>query len=354
MRRPRSFSSLAIVWLVMVVAAAGGSALAYASAASLDQVQTISDDSGFFGYAMMQGQTFTAGATGNLDRVDLNLSRAGAPGGVTIQIRTVSAGEPSDTVIGSGSIAEGSVSDNSFDWVSVHLDDLAWVISGKQYAIVLFTAAAPPCCDGYKWALSFQNPYAGGTMEQHIGNNGSWTPLSAVDFTFKTYVIAGVDDTPPTITTSDVTVNATSPDGAWVPYVVTATDNLDQNPTVACFPPPNTLFAIGDTTVNCTATDEAGNSTPRQFTVHVSGAGEQLVALINAVDGYGLGKLGTSLHDKLVTVQRMLAAGKKQQACDNLTSFISQVKAQNGKGLSTSQVNDLTGRAQLIKTVIGC
>jgi hypothetical protein len=47
----------------------------------------------------------------------------------------------------------------------------------------------------------------------------------------------------------------------------TVSDNCDPNPTLTFVPPSGTGFAIGTTTVACTATDAAGNSTTGTFTV---------------------------------------------------------------------------------------
>ena len=84
----------------------------------------------------------------------------------------------------------------------------------------------------------------------------------------------------------------------------------------------------------------------------MKGAAEQVDDLLVLVDSYGLGKLGSSLHDKLVTVQRFLAAGKNRQAEDNLASFIAQVDAQRGKGLTEAQADALTTAALRILDVI--
>lgn len=79
------------------------------------------------------------------------------------------------------------------------------------------------------------------------------------------------DLTPPVVTVpSDITAEATGPTGAPVHYVVTATDNVDPNPTVDCSPASDSTFALGTTTVSCTATDASGNtSAPVTFTVTV-------------------------------------------------------------------------------------
>jgi uncharacterized repeat protein (TIGR01451 family) len=78
------------------------------------------------------------------------------------------------------------------------------------------------------------------------------------------------DDTPPELTVPpDQTVEATGPDGAVVTFDATATDDLDPNPVVVCTPPSGSTFALGATTVNCTATDAVGNSSAGSFNVTV-------------------------------------------------------------------------------------
>ncbi len=80
---------------------------------------------------------------------------------------------------------------------------------------------------------------------------------------------------PPTQSTS-----ATGPDGALVTYpAATATDNLDADPTIACSPASGSLFPIGSTTVNCTATDDAGNQDTDSFDVEVSGGNSPTVTI---------------------------------------------------------------------------
>ena len=79
-----------------------------------------------------------------------------------------------------------------------------------------------------------------------------------------------IDKTPPVLTVpSKITANATSPAGAVVTYSVTATDNLDPNPIVSCTPASGSTFPIGTTTVNCNASDAAGNSSTASFQVQV-------------------------------------------------------------------------------------
>lgn len=85
------------------------------------------------------------------------------------------------------------------------------------------------------------------------------------------YVFEGdLDTTPPSLTVpANITTNATSTNGAIVNYVVTATDNLDPNPSVVSLPASGSLFPIGPTTVTSTATDASGNSASANFLVNV-------------------------------------------------------------------------------------
>ena len=83
-------------------------------------------------------------------------------------------------------------------------------------------------------------------------------------------VDAQPDNSAPLLTVPvTVSVNATSPAGARVTYIATATDNVDVDPEVVCTPASGSIFAIGTTTVTCTATDDAGNTTTKSFNVVV-------------------------------------------------------------------------------------
>jgi hypothetical protein len=69
---------------------------------------------------------------------------------------------------------------------------------------------------------------------------------------------------------ADITAEATSAAGATVTYATpTATDTVDPSPTVSCAPPSGSAFALGTTTVTCTATDASGNHSAASFHVTV-------------------------------------------------------------------------------------
>jgi hypothetical protein len=163
-----------------------------------------------------------------------------------------------------------------------------------------------------------------------------------------------ITNMPPVLTLpSVVPVDATSPTGASVDYssLVSATDE-DGPVAVSCTPSSGDVFPIGDATVACTAIGAAGNESTGSFTVHVKGAAEQVADLLALIDSYERGNLGSSLRDKLRTVQRFLAAGKPRQAEENLAAFVSHVEAQHGKGLTSGQADALVTAAERIIDVI--
>jgi hypothetical protein len=79
-----------------------------------------------------------------------------------------------------------------------------------------------------------------------------------------------VDHTPPVITApADMTVEATGPSGAVVPYSASATDDVDGPVNLTSVPASGSTFPLGTTTVNLSATDAAGNSASGSFKVTV-------------------------------------------------------------------------------------
>ena len=67
---------------------------------------------------------------------------------------------------------------------------------------------------------------------------------------------------------SNITVTTTNPDGAVVNYTVTVSGGCPPI-TTNCAPPSGSVFPIGTTTVNCSATDSCGQSASCSFTVGV-------------------------------------------------------------------------------------
>jgi hypothetical protein len=85
------------------------------------------------------------------------------------------------------------------------------------------------------------------------------------------FTVTVQDTTPPSVTVPGaITAEATGPGGAVVTYSVSAFDLVDLTPNVSCAPPSGSTFAIAETTVSCTATDDSGNtSAAKTFAVTV-------------------------------------------------------------------------------------
>ncbi len=96
------------------------------------------------------------------------------------------------------------------------------------------------------------------------------------------------DTTAPTLSLpADITTTATSGSGAVVTYTVTASDpdNPVSQLTISCSPVSGSTFPVGTTTVNCSASDPAGNSSTGSFkvTVNPQPAGGGLVGIKTVV-----------------------------------------------------------------------
>ncbi|PNY80085.1 HYR domain-containing protein [Deinococcus koreensis] len=78
------------------------------------------------------------------------------------------------------------------------------------------------------------------------------------------------DTTAPHLTVpTNLTEEATGPSGAVVTFITSATDLVDGPVAVSCTPASGGTFVLGDTTVNCSATDDAGNKASGSFKVIV-------------------------------------------------------------------------------------
>ena len=180
--------------------------------------------------------------------------------------------------------------------------------------------------------------------------SGSMRPGRAFGRLRRTFKI---DKTAPLLAVpANIVVNATSPAGATVSYAAGAGDGGGSGlASASCLPATGSLFPIGTTTVHCTATDNAGNSSTASFTVHVNSAAEQLVSLLTAVNGAGP---GSALTSKLQEVQGYVAAHDKGHACTGLSSFIDLVASQKGKKVTVAQATSFTTQANSIRAALGC
>ena len=88
----------------------------------------------------------------------------------------------------------------------------------------------------------------------------------------ETFTVTVKDTTAPVLNNlpEDLVLEGNTAGGALGAYIApTATDAVDPMPTVECLPSESEHFALGDTTVTCTATDAAGNESSGSFIVTV-------------------------------------------------------------------------------------
>ena len=98
--------------------------------------------------------------------------------------------------------------------------------------------------------------------------------------------------TPPVLhLPANITAEATSPAGAIVSYNATATDARDTNVVVTCAPPSGSTFALGGTTVNCSATNSRNKTAEGSFSITVVDTTAPIVVLNGVTNGatYTLG-----------------------------------------------------------------
>ena len=155
----------------------------------LDQSQTEQNTWGMVGDPRA-GQVFTAGISGFLGRVGLELANyaaSPATGPVTVSIQTLTAeGIPSGQQIGSGEIPLSAIPPaGSPSWVDAALISPARVTAGTRYVLIVGTAGGI-----VQWYQQFggdSDPYPGGYPVARPAD--AWgTIVTNQDWAFKTYV----------------------------------------------------------------------------------------------------------------------------------------------------------------------
>jgi TolB protein len=177
-----------------------------------------------------------------------------------------------------------------------------------------------------------------------------WQPLT----------LGGDDTTPPTLSVpAPITVDATSRDGAIVTYTVSATDVVDPAPTVSCTPSSGSTFPIGTTTVSCTATDRAGNTSTGFIVVTVKGVGDQVESLFTKV--VNASALPATQKTLLVNrLQTLLAnfdpdnPAHRFTVCNTLGLFAILVSAWSGRGIPTATADEWLADVRRIRSILLC
>jgi hypothetical protein len=114
------------------------------------------------------------------------------------------------------------------------------------------------------------DPPSGSTF--HIGE--TMVTCTATDFSGNssqcTFMVTIIEAEPPVITCpDDITAECAGDGAAIAEFVVTAESECDPDVAVVCDPPSGSSFPLGETIVNCTATDKFGNVVECSFKVYV-------------------------------------------------------------------------------------
>ena len=193
-RRGLTLCLATTLWLA--IAAPAGAAVD-----TLDQFQTDTKTSVTDNNTQMLAQTFTAGMTGQIDRVSVFIGQNFTTGGGTVEIQSATGGLPSGTTLGSASYAgfmPAAWRDFSFAGVPV--------TTGTQYAIVVIPSSTS---GNTGWAAGKTTVYPGGHLWFGTQATKTWTYATTMgtNMAFMTWVVTGiVANQPPVLTEASTAV----------------------------------------------------------------------------------------------------------------------------------------------------
>jgi PKD domain-containing protein/Big-like domain-containing protein len=219
-------------------------------------------------------QTFTAGSSGQIDRVSIEIATSYGALSVNLQIQGVTGGKPDGSILGSSSFS-GSV--NGAQWHDFAFTSTAGVTAGTQYAIVAYPSGYLTWYDSYNY-----DTYPKGQL--WLSSAGTWIYQSSFgkDFTFKEWLVSGSSNQAPTVAANSSSV--TFPEGTTATNTGTYSDPDGDN--VALSASSGTLTKTGTSSgtwswsqvsadespvqqVTITANDGRGASTQVMFNVTI-------------------------------------------------------------------------------------
>ena len=148
----------------------------------------------------------------------------------------------------------GGVNDYS-TWNFTYTDDYHLITNGTND----LTSKLSCVDDSADGAANLTKNYSVNVIGVNLDDDDNRTNVNA------NYTISPIVNVPP----QPIIVEATSQSGALVNYNVSATDDNDMLVVPICDPPSGSSFSLGNTTVNCTAIDNDGNSAVASFNVIV-------------------------------------------------------------------------------------
>ena len=171
----------------------------------------------------------------------------------------------------------------------------------------------------------------------------------------RSFPVTIVDVSAPDLTIpTALSVDATSASGAVVTFPATATDHAPAAPVVSCTPQSGTTFAIGVTTVRCSAVDAAGNRANGQFNVSVTSAAAQINALVARIEAM---TFTNTVKKNLLSIARTAAKSvstDRLSTCGQLAALATAAAQARGSGLTDEQATLIILEADRIRAVLGC
>ncbi len=264
----RSFSVLAVLVLTISGLTIGGTHIAIAATDTLDQSQTTYMAG--TGLAVNSGQsvaqTFTAGLSGTLDRIEMAVEYVGTPPqDLSVQIETTTNGVPSDTAISSTTVPYTSMQafGTETSLVNIPLTTQPTITAGTVYAIVLSCSSCVDPTNVYSAPYTVGSAYSGGSAFDNSGTG--WSPLND-QFAFQTYVV--VRPTISTQATTPVTIGSSATDTATLAGGASPTGTI----TFTVYGPSATPDCSGTPDATSTATVNGnGRYTSGSFTTTTPG-----------------------------------------------------------------------------------
>jgi hypothetical protein len=229
--------------------------------------------------------TINAPAAVTVSPNPFQLTNCGSANGKTVNLSSTTPGEYeiTATVVDSGSPDPRSYNESPAKFtlhVTAPVDTTPPVITAPditkeatgELTEVEFNATADDAVDGDRpVSYSDNGPFSVGVHTVTASASDLSGNSASKDFTVTiTEPAPPPDTTDPVIDVpADITKEATGPDGAVVDFVVSASDETDGPVEVNCTPDSGSVFPLGETTVNCSAIDEASNEASTSFKVIV-------------------------------------------------------------------------------------
>jgi len=182
----------------------------------------------------------------------------------------------------------------------------------------------------------------------------TWTATDASGNTSSTsQLITVLDIEAPSLSVpASITVNATGVSGAVVNYLLNAADNVAVT-SVDCTKKSGSVFPIGSTSVTCTASDAAGNSTSENFLVTVLDAHTQMSNLIQYVLDLGLPNGTTNPLINQLEAAFGSFGSDNHVACVKMADFVDMVSTK-GRDIPLGSSVYMASEATRIENVLGC